>query len=120
MWNEDTIRCRANWIINFILRNVLPIPDSMRKSNNYATKEKQGLSFKKIGIIGQEINFIADPTIVAKVIDDTHVEFEGKKMKLSPLTRDIQKRRGVLSPSGSYSGAMYWEYDGVRISDYYS
>ena len=120
MWNEDTIRCRANWIINFILRNVLPIPDSMRKSNNYATKEKQGLSFEKIGIIGQEINFIADPTIVAKVIDDTHVEFEGKKMKLSPLTRDIQKRRGVLSPSGSYSGAMYWEYDGVRISDYYS
>lgn len=60
---------------------------------------------------------IADPSIVAHVVSDKEVEFEGKKWRLSPLTKEIQTRRGKLSPSGAYQGAQYWEYDGIKLAD---
>lgn len=115
--NEQAIQERAAWIIDYLLKYVLPIPDEMRRTNNFSIKENHGLSFQELQIIGDEIDFIADPSITAKVVNDKEVEFEGKKWRLSPLTREIQTRRGLLSPSGSYSGSQYWEYDGMKLSD---
>ena len=58
-------------------------------------------------------------SIVAKVVNDREVSFEGKLWKLSPLTREIKERRGERSPSGSYQGSIFWEYKGSRIFDLY-
>ena len=46
------------------------------------------------------------------------VEFEGKKWRLSPLTKEIQTRRGKVTKSGAYQGAQYWAYEGMRLADF--
>ena len=116
-WNKDSIKRRAAWMIRFIIEEVLPIPDGMRRVNNFAAKKGGGLSFQELQLIGLDIDFIDDPSIHAHVVGDKDVEFEGKKWKLSNLTREIQTRRGKLTASGSYRGAQYWEYDGIRLAD---
>lgn len=116
-WNKDSIKARARWMIRYILTDVLPIPDAMRKVNNFAAKEGKSLSFQELQLIGLDINFIDDPSICAHVVADKEVEFEGKKWKLSPLTREIQTRRGKVNASGSYQGAQYWEYDGIKLAE---
>lgn len=116
-WNKNTILERTQWIIDYMLKNVMPIPQKMRKTNNFSIKEKKGLSFNELQLIGEYIDFCDDPSIKAKVVNDHEVEFEGKKWRLSPLTREIQTRRDKVSKSGSYSGAQYWEYDGMRLAD---
>lgn len=117
-WNEASIKSRADWIIKYLLDNVLPIPDSMRLTNNFVAKEGKHLSFLELQLIGQEINFCADVTITAKVVDDLHVEFEGKKWRLSPLTKEIYTRLGTVNKSGSYQGAQHWEYDGMKLINF--
>ena len=104
-------------MIKYILSDVLPIPDKMRKVNNFAAKDGKRLSFQDLQLIGLDISFIDDPSIRAHAIGDRDVEFEGKKWKLSPLTREIQTRRGKVTPSGAYQGAIYWEYDGIKLAD---
>ena len=117
VWNEESIKNRTRWITNYLLDNVLTIPENMRITNNFAQKEGRGLSFQELQLIGLEINFAEDPDIVAKVVSDNEVEFEGKRWRLSPLTREIQTRRGKVNASGGYSGAYWWEFDGIRLSD---
>lgn len=116
-WDLAAISQRRDWIIKYLLQEVLPIPDSMRKTNNFSVKEHDGLSFMELQLIGSYIDFIPDPSFRAKVVSDKEVEFEGKKWRLSPLTREIQTRRGVVNPSGSYSVTQYWEYDGIKLAD---
>lgn len=116
-WDEETIKARTKWIIDFMLKEVLPIPDNMRRANNFTAKEGRYLSFMELQLIDLEISFVDDPSIRVRVVGDKEVEFEGKKWKLSPLTKEIQERRGKVNASGSYSGAQYWEFDGIRLSD---
>ena len=116
-WDEKAIRNRAKWIIQFLLEDVLPIPDKMRKTNNFNQKDTRGLSFEALQLVGLDIDFIEDPSYRAHVISDKEVEFEGKKWRLSPLTKEIQTRRGKVNASGSYQGAWWWEYDGIRLYD---
>lgn len=117
VWNSQTIQNRTRWLIKYLLDNVLAIPEEMRITNNFTQKESRGLSFQELQLIGLDIDFIDDPTIVARVISDHEVEFEGKRWRLSPLTREIQTRRGKLNASGTYSGAQWWEFDGIRLAD---
>ena len=116
-WNADTINERANWIIDYLLKKVIPIPDKMRKTNNFSLKEHNGLSFQELQIIGEDICFLSDPEIKAHVVGDKDVEFEGKKWKLSPLTREVLTRKGLQNQSGSYQGAQYWGYDNMKLAD---
>lgn len=116
-WDAEAIRSRRDWMINFILTKVLPIPDEMRRGNNFNSKGHSSLSFKDLGLIGENINYIKDKSIVARVVGDKEVEFEGVRYRLSPLTREIEKRKGTLNPSGDYSGARWWEYEGMKLSD---
>lgn len=116
-WNSKSINQRADWIIAYLLNDVLPIPDSMRKTNNFSPKEGRYLSFQNLQLIGLDISFVDDPSIIAHVVSDKEVEFEGKKWKLSPLTKEIQTRRGKVNASGSYQGAWWWEFDGIRLSE---
>ena len=118
VWNETAIKGRTAWITDYILQNVLPIPDDMRRVNNYTPKEGKSLSFQNLQLVGLDIEFIDDPSYKAHVVNDKEVEFEGKKWRLSPLTKEIQTRRGKLSASGAYSGTQYWAYDGMKLSEF--
>lgn len=117
VWNDKSINQRADWIIAYLLNDVLPIPDNMRKTNNFSPKEGRYLSFQNLQLIGLDISFVDDPSIIAHVVSDKEVEFEGKKWRLSPLTKEIQTRRGKVNASGSYQGAWWWEFDGIRLSE---
>lgn len=119
-WGKEEIQSRARWIIQFLLQDVLPIPDEMRRTNNYKIIEGSGrrsLSFQALQLIGEDISFCYDESIVAHVVSDKEVEFEGKRWRLSPLTSEIQKRRGVQNSSTAYQGARYWMYDGICLVD---
>lgn len=117
VWNDKSINQRADWIITYLLNDVLPIPDKMRKTNNFSPKEGRYLSFQNLQLIGLDISFVDDSSIIAHVVSDKEVEFEGKKWRLSPLTKEIQTRRGKVNASGSYQGAWWWEFDGIRLSE---
>lgn len=117
VWNDKSINQRADWIIAYLLNDVLPIPDNMRKTNNFSPKEGRYLSFQNLQLIGLDISFVDDPSIIAHVVSDKEVEFEGKRWRLSPLTKEIQTRRGKVNASGSYQGAWWWEFDGIRLSE---
>ena len=116
-WTEKEIKNRSAWIINYLLSEVLAIPDKMRRTNNFNPKDGKRLSFLDLQLIGEDIDFIYDTSIHAHVVSENEVEYEGKKWKLSPLTKEIQTRRGKANASGSYQGAWFWEYDGIRLSD---
>lgn len=116
-WNKNSIQNRSRWIIKYIVDEVLPIPDEMRNKNNYAQKGSRRLSFTELELIGEEINYIADKGIVVKVIDDRQVEFEGEKWYLSPLTNELETRKGTVNNFGAYQGAQYWEFEGIKLAD---
>lgn len=72
---------------------------------------------KLFGLVGKEIQFADNSKIRANVINDREVRFEGKQWKLSPLTRELYTRIGKVNASGAYQGALYWTYNGVRLTD---
>ena len=75
-------------------------------------------SFYKKGIKnGEEIVFIADKEITAKVVGEREVEYGEQTWKLSPLTYKIYEQKGELNSSGAYQGAAYWQYKGKRLKD---
>ena len=115
-WNKDSITNRQQWVASFIANQVLPIPEQMKNKNNYRIK-KNGLSFIDLRLIGKTINFIHDKSIKAEVLTDNTVMFEGQEWKLSPLTREIETRRGTVTASGAYQGAQYWEFEGIKLAD---
>ncbi len=72
---------------------------------------------KLFGLVGKEIQFADNSKIRANVINDREVRFEGKQWKLSPLTRELYTRMGKVNASGANKGALYWTYNGVRLTD---
>lgn len=81
-------------------------------------KEGRLFSFYKKGLKnGDVINFKDDETIIAKIVGEREVEFEGQIWKLSPLTYKIYEQQGKLNESGVYAGADYFKYKGKRLRD---
>jgi len=81
---------------------------------------KQGklFSFYKKGLKnGDEIIFIKDKNIIAKVCGEREVEYQGQIWKLSPLTYKIFEQRGELNTSGAYQGANYFQFKGKKLKD---
>lgn len=97
-WNRNSINHRAKWISDILVNEVLTIPDSMKNKNNYIQKRAK-LSFSELDLLGQQINYISDKTIIATVVNVNEVEFEDKIWKLSPLTHEIEKRKGGANES---------------------
>lgn len=117
VWNLDSISGRADWITDYIIQQVLPIPEKLRKTNNYRAERQKHLSFEELQMMDVDIAFIYDSSIIAHVVSDKKVEFEGKKWSLSALTKEIQNRRGMCNNSGAYRGAQYWAYEGDKLID---
>jgi hypothetical protein len=75
-------------------------------------------SFYKKGLkIGDEVVFIQDKNIIAKIFGEREVEYGGQTWKLSPLTFKIFEEKGELNTSGAYQGANYFEYKGKKLKD---
>lgn len=75
-------------------------------------------SFYKKGIKdGEEIRFITDKEIAAKVVGEREVEYNEQIWKLSPLTYKIYEQKGELNNSGAYQGAAHWQYKSKKLRD---
>ena len=70
-----------------------------------------------MNLIGKQITYFDDETIVADVIGDKQVKFEGKTWRVSPLTREIETRKGRCTQSGKYWGIDKWMYQGKKLQD---
>jgi len=98
-------------------------PENMKQDKVFdkvakVRKESGLFSFYKKGIKnGEEIVFIADKEITAKVVDEREVEYGGQRWKLAPLTYKIYEQKGKLNGSGAYQGAAYWKYKGKRLRE---
>jgi len=80
--------------------------------------ESRLFSFYKKGLEnGDEVVFIKDRNITAKVCGEREVEYNGQVWKLSPLTYKIFEEKGNLNASGAYHGATHFEYKGKRLKD---
>lgn len=88
--------------------------DEISKSREQSAK----FSFYRKGIQnGEEIVFIADKDITAKVVGERDVEYGGQVFKLSPLTLKIYQQKGNSNKSGAYQGAAYWQYKCKKLKD---
>ena len=68
--------------------------------------------FSTCGIpFGSQIAFIETPEIVATVIDDRHIEYNGETTSLSALAQEI---KGF---SHAVQGPLWFTYKGERLSD---
>lgn len=83
----------------------------VRKQSNLFSFYKKGLKN------GDEIVFKDDKNIIAKVVGEREVEYEGQVWKLSPFTYKLYEQRGELNNSGAYAGANYFQYKGKKLRD---
>lgn len=67
--------------------------------------------------VGSEIYFVRNPEIVAEVVNDAEVRFEGMIMKLSSLARLLFERMGSGNSSGSYAGPRYFTFQDEILSE---
>lgn len=116
-WDEQAIYTRGAWLADYVAKQVLPIPQALDTVAATATVRSKKTSLRELGLIGKVVEFVDDPSYKATVVSDKEVQFEGKRWRLSPLTRELRKRLGTVNPSGSYQGPKFWTYQGVRISD---
>lgn len=102
---------------------VLIYPEKINKEQEFdkvSTARRQGalFSFYKKGLkIGDEISFISDNAVKAKVSGEREVEYGSQTWKLSPLTYKVFEDKGQLNNSGAYQGANYWSYNGRRLKE---
>jgi len=120
-WNAAEIEMRGQELIAHILQNVLVVPQSFKQSSNWQ-HAKQGSTQFDIRevlnrLIGQDIQFISDSRITARVISESKVHFEGEDWSLSPLTTELKQRSGNVSGQSNFNGAHYWTWDDVRLFD---
>jgi len=88
--------------------------DQVSKARDQGVK----FSFYRKGIKeGEEISFIADKEITAKVVGEREVKYGEQIWKLAPLTYKIYEQKGALNESGAYQGSAYWQFRGKRLRD---
>ena len=95
------------------------IKDKEKEFAKLAETDEQNnrFSFTKKGLKnGDIIEFTKDKNILAKVVGENKVEYNGDIWKLSPLVRKLFEDRGEVNKSGAYQGAAYFEYNGKSYS----
>ncbi len=112
-WNAETIKRRTHRIVEYLLKEVLPVPSLVNVG--YFSEKPRGLSFEYLRIVGESIRFVDNPLYVARVVSDNEVEFEDRIWRLSPLTAELKRRVGKATPAEAYKGSQYWEYEGTLL-----
>lgn len=76
------------------------------------TGRRAKFSFSMVGIApGEKVSFASDPSKVATVVDDTHVEYEGVTTSLTALAKQF------LGSTSAISGPRLFTYRGERLTD---
>ncbi len=94
--------------------------DKERDFDELAEVRKQSarFSFYRKGLKdGDEVVFVDDKDVVARVVGEREVEYADQVWKLSPLARYLYEQRGELNASGAYQGAYFFLYGGKRLRD---
>lgn len=115
-WRELEIKARTEFLVNMLIDEIFPVPDSMKTGNNYRIDSKR-YNFREMGLIGEYITYIDDPTKKFKIVNDAEVEYNGNPIRLSPLTKELKTLTGDVSPSGSYSGYEHFSWEGYKLSE---
>lgn len=65
-----------------------------------------------VGIqVGDTVAFVDDPTKIATVVDDSHVEYNGVTTSLSRLANELTGLNHALQ------GPLFFTYNGERLTD---
>lgn len=88
-----------------------PIPITKRIKKR---KRRPNLNFYTMGLIsGDIINFKDDESIVATVVSESKVEYQGKVYSLTALTQELKNLDHSIQPTGE------WLFDGRNLKDLY-
>lgn len=120
IWDAESIKRRQDYLIELITQEILSIPASFKRASNWNQSDHNSASFdqraKLNPLIGETIEFISNPAMVAQVISDSRVLFEGEEWALGPLTKVLKERSGAkISKTSSFHGASNWSWDGVKL-----
>lgn len=104
------------------IENVTPVSDYVedqeeQQSLNKERGRRSNFTFSSVNIpVGSVLHFVRDESIVAKVLDDKNVEFEGEVTSLSQSSVTILSRDfGWNSPK--VQGPRYWVYENETLSE---
>jgi|GEM_PF-150577 len=107
-------------ILEIIIENTIEKEETTKKENfdNKANKKEKRFSFFDRGLKkGDIITFVENSKYTAKVEDYNTVIFEGKISRLSPIVKDLKRRLGTQTSSEAYQGAVYFTFNGKKLSD---
>lgn len=122
VWNAAAIRRRQQHLISIIVSEILAVPLQFQSASNWSQLVGGESSFNSREImnrlIGEKIEMISDPSLVAEVVSDSKVIFEGEKWSLGPLTKVLKERSGSkISKGSNFHGASNWSWSGTRLVD---
>lgn len=122
IWDAESIRRRQDYLIELITQRILDVPASFKRASNWNQSDRDSTSFdqraKLNPLIGETIEFVSNPTMVAQVVSDSRVLFEGEEWALGPLTKALKERSGAkISKTSNFHGASNWSWDGVKLVD---
>lgn len=88
------------------------IEDEQTAKEIKETARKGPFRFGECGIpFGSELDYVEDPNIKVKVLDDRHIQYNGETTSLSALA---QRLKGFTHP---VQGTLYFKYNGEILSD---
>ena len=64
---------------------------------------------------GEELEYVRDNSIIARVIDDTSIEVEGNLTSLSQAALELLHREGIEWKT--VAGPRYWTFNGVTLAE---
>lgn len=113
-WSIDAIRRRANAIAEECLRVwSMPARYQTEESAEEVSRKRVPFQFSMIGLVpGDEVSFVKNPSLIATVVDDSHVEYQGEVCSLSALAARFlgkETSRGVQGP-------LHFAYEGETLS----
>lgn len=121
-WNISSIQKRRDYIIDIFIQHILEVPARFKRASNWSQNERGSTAFASRELlnqlIGESIEFVANPVVTARVVSDSKVVFEGSEWALGPLTKELKKRNGeTVSKGSNFHGASYWSWDGTKLVD---
>jgi hypothetical protein len=100
-------------LANIALRKVWSVPKAFASGNRprLVTGRKTNFRFWMAGVaLGEYVTFRQNSAVRAKVVDDSHVQYKGRKWSLSELASHLLSKRNVRGPE-------FFMYEGELLSD---
>ena len=102
-------------------RNVTPVNDLAEDDEalnalEKATQKRSRFKFSMLDIRpGEELEYVRDSSISAKVIDDSSIDVNGKSTSLSQAALELLHNEGIEWKT--VAGPKYWTYGGVTLAE---